>query len=141
MARPSQNAKTAAKNAVITIERIAPPLDLPHEMVERWRDIVQSLPADHFHPESIPLLKAYVRHTVNADRIADMIETALRSKAKSAQKDYLALLVAQTRESKAMCSLATKLRLSISAQHSDHAKTVKHYQPMPAPWAQNARAA
>lgn len=94
------------------VERIKPPHDLHDEEVEVWAAIVSAHPADWFSASSAPLLAQLCRHTIHARRVAELIE---RTIAAISVDDYDKLLKMQERESRAMASLATKLRLTPQA--------------------------
>jgi hypothetical protein len=113
--RTSAASLTVAKvSPVETVERQRPPHDLSDEEVEVWSAVVNSEPADWFSPGNVPLLSQYCRHTIHARRIAELIERA------TADPDlpvsaYDRLLKMQDRESRAIASLATKMRISQQA--------------------------
>jgi hypothetical protein len=109
--------RSAASLSVIRTElpqRPSAPVDLSKQEAALWKAIVDQMPIDFFIVGSLPLLAQYVRHVEAANRIAQMInglgphaELALRSK----------LSEMSARETKAMCSLATKLRLAPSNRY------------------------
>ncbi len=96
---------------VTIMERQPAPHDLTDEEVEVWAAVVGSEPADWFTPSTVPLLRQYCRHVVHARRIAELIERAT-SDPELAVKDYDRLLKMQDRESRAIASLATKMRVA-----------------------------
>jgi len=112
----------------IVVERPEPPYELTDEQADEWRLIVGGLPADWFPRETHGLLAQYVRHRVSAKRIAMLlaeIETPGRTRDGDTGLDleaYDRLLRMQERESRALASLATKMRLS---QQTQYLKTKK----------------
>ena len=108
-----------------TIDRIERPLaphDLSDEETVVWAAIVDSLPADWFQAENLPLLSQYSRHVVQARRIAELIEKATSDPTLSI-KDYDRLLKAQARESATLSSLAVKMRIAQSTTRNDRLNT------------------
>lgn len=106
-------AKIANINAV---QRPDAPYDLSQEETEVWWTVVNSKPADWFPPSTHGLLKSYCRHAANADRIARSLNDAW--KAPEQDVGLLDKLSAMhERESRAMSSLATRMRTS---QHSTY---------------------
>jgi hypothetical protein len=91
-----------------------PPDTLTSEEADIWQDIMGRMPRDWFSVQNLPLLTQYCRHTVRATRIAKMI-TAHEANPEGSAHQYDALLKMQGRETMALCTLATKMRLSQSA--------------------------
>lgn len=104
----------SAVGPIEVVERQRPPHDLTDEEVEVWAAVVGAEPADWFSPSTVPLLAQYCRHVIHARRIAELIERAT-SDPELAVKDYDRLLKMQDRESRAIASLATKMRVSQQA--------------------------
>lgn len=101
----------AVPRIVATVERPDAPYDLTDEQVEVWRKVTTSMPADWFGPETFDLLTLYCRHVVAARRIAQLIEQQEKAEAFDSN-EYDKLLKMQERESRAMSSLATRMRLT-----------------------------
>ncbi len=102
------------KSKISAITRPVPSEHLTTEQANTWRDVVDRLPADWFPRESHALLEAYCRHVDAGRRIAAIIEQLLTD---STDMDYLIgeydrLLRMQERESRAMSSLATRMRIT-----------------------------
>lgn len=100
-----------SSEGVETVRRPTPPAELTDEQAQEWRAVVNRLPADWFPRETHPMLAAYCRHIVALRRIGQLIEHI------ESQKDidleaYDRLLKMQERESRAMSSLATRMRLT-----------------------------
>ena len=100
------------------IERPCAPHYLNDEETEVWRGVVENHPADWFTSATVPLLAAYCRHTINAQRIAEMIECATSKIDKRTRmpnidlEDYDRLLKMAARESTTLAQLATKMRIA-----------------------------
>ena len=114
--RPSAAAlEIASSSGVIeTIERPDAPYDLTDEQAAEWWAVVNRLPADWFPRETQPLLADYCRHIVKSRRIAQLVQDA-----ESAEELDVGLLdklyKMGERESRAITSLATKMRISQQA--------------------------
>jgi hypothetical protein len=120
----------ASVTALEVIERPACPHDLSDEESEVWFAIVNRLPADWFPIETHPILSQYCRHAVQARRISELIEKATGDPELSVT-DYDRLLKMQERESRAIASLATKMRISQQAttNHRGNKKQVSPRKP------------
>lgn len=121
--------KTAA---VETIERPRCPHDLNDEEAEVWFAVVNRLPADWFPAETHPLLVQYCRTTVQARRVAEMIEKAT-SDPELTMSAYDRLLRMQARQSSALALLATKMRISQQST-TNHRGNKKQVAPDKKPW-------
>lgn len=118
-------------DAIETIPRPQVPHDLNDEETEVWASIVNRMPADWFTTETLPLLSQYCRHTIQARRIAELIERATGDKELKV-KDYDRLLKMQARESASISSLSVKMRISQSTTINHRAN--KKAQAPRAPW-------
>jgi hypothetical protein len=104
------------------VQRPDPPEELTPLEADVWERIVSSKPADWFPRSTFELLKAYCRHSVNADKFSAAInnvwamagDTGLVPDLKLI--DHLSSL--RERESKVIASLATKMRLSQQSIHN-----------------------
>lgn len=92
------------------IPRPRPPQDLTPEQADEWRRIVNRLPADWFPDETFPVLAQYCRHTIASRRVAQLIASAEASPDLDVDQ-YDKLLKMQERESRALASLGTKMRV------------------------------
>ena len=99
-------------DAIQIVNRLKPPHDLTDEEVEVWAAVTASEAADWFNAGNVPLLTQYCRHVVRARHLAEMIDRATGSGNQLAIEDYDRLLKMQQRESGAIASLATKMRIS-----------------------------
>jgi hypothetical protein len=127
--------KTAAVLALVTgpineIPRQPAPTELNAEQAVVWSNVVASQPADWFNSATKPILVQYCRHVVSARRIAELISELEESVAAempetdgaerllvmmSAVKALDRLQKMQERESRAIASLATKMRITQQA--------------------------
>lgn len=105
---------TISAGPLETIERQRPPHDLTDEEVEVWAAVVATEPADWFSRSNTPLLAQYCRHVIHARRVAELIERATGDP-QLLIEDYDRLLKMQERESRAIATLATKMRVSQQA--------------------------
>lgn len=132
----SSVASLSLVSSVSQVERVDRPRPLPgmpEAQAAVWLATVNSLAADWFRPEQLPLLAQYCRHVVAANVLAEEIEATqsalahpelergTRARALIAQ-EYTALLAAQRNESAAIVQLATKMRISHQATY-DKSKT------------------
>ena len=139
--------KSAEETAIAALRRDAQdlivesapdaPYDLNDDEAAVWRAVVATKPASYFGPETQPLLAQYCRHVVGARTCADMVRTLedmVRREAEketadergatimSAAKELDRLFKMRDRESRAMSSLAVKLRLTQSATYDREKK-------------------
>lgn len=125
--RPSSELSVVSINAY---ERPAAPEELTQQQAEEWRAIVRRLPPDWFKRETWPLLAQLCRHVVNARRVATMIERSCDT-----IYEFDKLLRMQERESKAIASLSTKLRITQQSTYdAKKAATAKNKFTGPFPW-------
>jgi hypothetical protein len=101
----------AAIGKLETVQRPDAPYDLTDEQVDEWRAVVARLPADWFTRETHALLAQYCRHVVRARRIAQLIDQAEKSDPFDV-KEYRDLLRSEEEQSRAIASLATRMRLT-----------------------------
>jgi hypothetical protein len=95
-------------------QRPVPPDELSEAEANEWRQIVDRLPADWFGRETIPMLVQYVRHIVRVQKLNGTIKSM---EARQGEEDfnyrlYMALLRAETNQSRIISTLATKMRIS-----------------------------
>src|SRR5262245_13170770 len=109
--RPSsKDLELVGPRPIEIVERIRPPHELNDEETEFWVAVTASEPADWFSASTAPLLTQYCRHCVHARRIAELLERATGDKALD-PNNYDRLLRMQERESRAIVTLATKMRI------------------------------
>lgn len=111
-------------------------IDFPSELAtdaERvaYQRVIEANPSPHLYSAAVePLLIAYVRHSISAGNIAEVI----RSIDKAADpKLFLSLLRAAKDESMAMASLSTKLKISPSST-ANHRGNRSRTDQRPKPW-------
>lgn len=113
-------APAASQGAVTLLQRPEPPLDLTPEETDEWASVVDALPADWFPRETHPLLKQFVRHTVSARRVAQMIDAEMaRNPLDVPTLDKM--LAMQARETAALKALAAAMRLAQQSARTDGA--------------------
>jgi len=100
---------------VLVVRRPDPPDHLSDEARMEWREVVNSLPADHFCRGMHPLLEAYCRSAVAA-RVIDRLIQGLDEREGTTQADYDRLLVMHERESRALASLAVRLGIACASK-------------------------
>src|SRR6478736_3669311 len=107
--------KSAAALSVVaqaeTPSRPQAPANLMPEAAAEWRAIVDRMPADWFTRETHGLLAAYCKHIVSARHVGQLIEAERAAGALDLVR-YDKLLRMQERESRAMSSLGTRMRLT-----------------------------
>lgn len=110
------------------------PVELTPEQADVWQSVVDALPADWFPAETHSLLMQFCRHTVDARRIAQLIDQ------ESARPDievsaYLELLKAQRAETASLKAMASAMRLSQqSSRRDDNSATAKKNRTTKRPW-------
>ena len=110
------------------------PPELRDEEAETFITIVNSCPGGWFEVASVPLLVQYCRHTVQARRVAELLERAV-GQPETQWEYYAALLKQQRAESHALATLATKLRLTPASRRNDRGNLRSIAAPAgPPPW-------
>lgn len=117
-------------NGLQAIERPRPPAELTDEQADEWRAVANSLPADWFGRETLPMLAQYCRHIVASKRVAELVADMEGSEEFNLIA-YDRLLKMQEREGRAITSLATKMRIS---QQSTYDKSKKKAGQVRKPW-------
>jgi len=116
------------------VERPEAPLELTPEQADVWNEIVDAMPADWFKAETFPLLKQYCRHTIEARRIAQLIDQECSAEPLDSGA-YLELLKAQKNETGALKTLAASMRLAQQSSRTDGlAGTAKRNRQKSTPW-------
>jgi hypothetical protein len=106
---------------VQTLDRPDAPYDLTDEQSDEWWAVVNRMPADWFPRETHALLAGYCRHVVSARRISQLIVDAESSN--PVDVDVLdKLYKMQERESRAISSLATRMRITQQTQYDKSKK-------------------
>ena len=116
---------------VEVVRRPDAPYDLTDEQTDEWRAIVSRMPADWFPRETHPVLAQLCRHIVNARRVSQLIDAELKAEQLNL-KMFDDLSRMQARESGAIASLSTKLRLT--QQATVRAESARKPTLVPKPW-------
>jgi len=123
----SRGKTSAAELAVISNDGVAvirrpdAPGRLSEDASSIWVDAVNSYAADHFTPDTIPMLEGYCNHAVNAQRLAVMIEDRWRGESLDLDAlDQLARM--HERECRSLSSLATRLRMTPQSKYDPKKK-------------------
>jgi hypothetical protein len=133
--------KSAASLAVVRSladARPAAPASLTEPQGDTWRAIVNRMPADWFRVETHGLLAAYCQHASAAVAMAGMIDSFQPEwwRDDDGLKRFDKLLAMRERETKAMASIATKLRMTPQARYTPHGAATAAKKPggARAPW-------
>jgi hypothetical protein len=73
-ARGRKPASEVQQAVAVVTERLAPPPDLSPPETEAWIDFLNSVPAEKYGPEHIPLIKHHIRTAVYADQMAYRVQ-------------------------------------------------------------------
>lgn len=119
--RSAASLAVISSGAVQAVRRPDAPGELTDEQAREWAEIVSRMPADWFPRETHTLLAAYCRHVVAMRRIAQLIEAQEASEGFDVD-EYDKLLKMQERESRALSSLATRMRLTQQATYDKSKK-------------------
>jgi phage terminase small subunit len=120
--------KSAAELTVIDGGRVGaqkrpePPDHFDDDHAAIWRKVVARLPADWFPDETLPLLEAYCYHVAQLRQVSELIADMLSDKDGFEIKDYDRLSKMQERETRAIASLAVKMRISQSTAYDKSKK-------------------
>jgi len=98
-----------------------------------WHATVNAMAADYFQPTHFPLLIQYCRHTVAADRVAQLIE-AYTKRRKIDCPAFASLLTMQSVESANIIRLSRQLRLSPQAIYRADSAKLRPVSTALAPW-------
>jgi len=99
---------------VLVARRPDPPDHLSDEAAAEWREVVNSLPADHFSRATHPH-EAYCLHAV-ARRVIDRLIQQLDERESATRADYGRLLVMHERESRALASIGVRLGIACASR-------------------------
>lgn len=128
--------KSSASLSVVRVgdveatQRPKPPAHLPQDQRGEWLAVVNRMPADWFQDETLACLEAYCAHAVNCRWFGQMLaEMRASDQVDMDEVDRVSRL--HERESRAMSSLATRLR--ITPQSTYDAKKKKPLQ-VAEPW-------
>ena len=130
--RPSAASLTVASVSTIeTVQRPDAPYDLTDEQSDEWWAVVNRMPADWFPRETHGMLAQYCRHVVRARRLAQLLNAVEQAKDFDV-KEYRDLLRSEEEQSRAISSLATRMR--ISQQATVRAEQARKPTQMKKPW-------
>ena len=113
--------KSAAELSIVreALEGYRPsaPDELTAQQARTWREIVESVPGGWISRSQEPLLAAYCRHVSAADRLSAMIDDCIQDlEEREALLRFAKLLSMRERETKALSSLATRMRFTQQSQ-------------------------
>ena len=128
--------KSAGELAVVAPperhERPEPPVELTPEQADVWNSVTAPREADWFSEDVHPVLIQYCRHTVEARRIAQLIDQEC-AKGEMDLKVYLDLLKQQNRETASLTSAATKMRITQQSSRTER-EAAKKTRTVRRPW-------
>lgn len=133
MARPPKGPNVIEVASISAIVRPTAPRELSPEAAAEWCAVVEALPADWFNAGSVPLLTQYCRHVVTGRRVGQLIRALDLAEGRLDLAQYDKLLKMQERESRAISSLATRMRITQQATFS-HRRTKPRRSAGPRPW-------
>ena len=113
-------AALSVQGVVSVVNRPDAPLHLTPDQTDEWVAVSNSMPADWFTRETHSLLEQWCRHTVDARRIAFLIDQEM-SRAEVDVQTLDKLLAMQARETSAMKALASAMRISQQASYTTKA--------------------
>jgi phage terminase small subunit len=117
---------------VLVVKRVDAPQSLSDEAKYEWREVVNSLPADHFSRSVQCLLEAYCCHAVEARKIDGWIQNV--EEKEDFLRNYDRLLAMRERETRAAAMLSVRLGLS-SATNVTRVRTLAGGREPRKPWA------
>jgi len=121
--RTSKNELSVVPDQTIELVKRPPRPDiLSPEQGQVWDYLVGNMPADWFRPETQELLTQRCRHTVTSNDVDKMIWDIKANADEFHIDKYDKLLKMQERESRAILSIDTKLRLTLQATRSKDQK-------------------
>ena len=128
---PAASLAVASIQTIETVERPDAPYDLTDEQADEWWAVVNRMPADWFPRETHGMLAQYCRHVVRARRLAQLLNK-LETSEDVDVKEYRDLLRSEEEQSRAISSLATRMR--ISQQATVRAEQARKPTMMKKPW-------
>lgn len=140
MLQPGRKAGAAlATVAPALMELPEPPENLTEPQADVWRTVVASKPVDWFLPDTLPLLSAYCKATVEHQRVSALLDAfnceCLKDEDGAALERYDKLTKLQDRQARLMMSLATKMRLTQQSRYrADEAHGVARKAGRARPW-------
>ena len=113
-------AAMTVQGAVALVRRPDAPLHLTPDQTDEWVAVSNAMPADWFTRETHALLEQWCRHTVDARRIAFLVDQEM-SRPEVDVQTLDKLLAMQARETSAMKALASAMRISQQASYTTKA--------------------
>jgi len=107
----SASLSVISSGGIETTVRPKPPSRLNSEQAAEWLIVVNGLSADWFRSEYLSQLEAYCRHAVASRKVAQLLAD-VESAATIDIEKYDRLLKMHERETRALSSLATRLRIT-----------------------------
>ena len=100
---------------------------------KEWIAVVNRMPADWFPRETHSMLVQYCRHVARADEVAMVLDEMVKSKGFD-KRVYVKLLSQEMAQSRAIVTLATKMRLSQQSTYDKSKRKNVDLTETPAPW-------
>jgi hypothetical protein len=116
--------------ALSVYPRLPMPPELSGDEAEVFLDIINTAEGDWFTRANLPLLVQYVRHIVQARRLAELIENCV-GRSETALPYYLSLLAAQRAETAAIATLSVKMRVAQQSMRNNRGNPPRTEPP---PW-------
>ena len=115
---PKSTHELALRAIPLSARKLPPPEGLDEAEAAVWRDTVATMPLGWFNRSHQPLLSAYCRHTVRADRLGQMISNfePVWLKAEGGLQRLDKLLAMSEREGRAIAATARAMRLTHQSQ-------------------------
>jgi hypothetical protein len=114
-----------------TIRRPEAPDELTEEQAHEWRAVVNRLSPDWFPRETHPLLVQHCRLVIRARRLSQLVDAAEEDD-EFDPAEYRALVRAEQNVTRALATLAVKMRLSQST--TMRPETIKKPNALRKPW-------
>src|SRR5262245_7848882 len=110
-AEKPQNLAIVDNSKILEIPRAKPPAELTDEEADEWRAYTNRMPADYFGREHYATLVQLCRHTVQARRIAQLIEQTAKEPDINISL-YRDLLRSQEVETRSIVALLRTMRMT-----------------------------
>lgn len=128
MSRKSVADLSVARDPVELDRRLPPPQELTPTQAVIWNAVVATKPADWFQADCAALLVAYCRHITtarNLDQYIDQLESEGISEP-SEMRLYKQLLEMREKQTRAISTVGTKLRLTPQSRYDEKKAHVAH---------------
>jgi hypothetical protein len=137
MNQRGKKGQTVRNMAVVeAIPRQPPPVGISAREAELWMQVINTKPADWFGSDTIPLLRSYVRHCYQSEKIDyEMDKIIDRDFTPDIVVEFETLQKMRERESAKIMALARSMRLTQQAQiHPEKAGTKTRNTSERKPW-------